>query len=157
MDFTPAQVTTMRSKLELPETADEAAIVAAVTAVVDENLAERDTTGKGGVPDGYAALPNQALEDLQAQAAAGAQAAETLRTRDRDAFLDAHKDRFPPASRAAWTEAYDKDPAGTKDYLAKAPVLVPTGEIGHAENSDTAPVSLEDIRNDPAYQAWKVS
>ncbi len=149
--FSDEQMKTMRAKLGLSEDADEATIVAAL----DESRPPATSTPT--IPDGYAALPKQALEDLQAQAAAGAQAAETLRTRDRDAFLDAHKDRFPPASRAAWTKAYDQDPAGTKDYLASAPVLVPTSEIGHAEDSDTAPTSLASVREDEGYKNWKVS
>jgi hypothetical protein len=49
MDFTDEQLTTMRSALELPETADEAAIVAAVEAVVAENVEERSAS----IPEGH--------------------------------------------------------------------------------------------------------
>lgn len=144
--FSDEQMKTMRAQLGLPETADEAAITAAVTAVVEENLEERPTTPTASVPEGHAVLPQQALADLQQQAAAGAAAAETLRQRDRDAFLAAHADRFPPASAAAWSAAYDRDEQGTRDYLAAAPVLVPTVELGHAEDTEasTDPADAED-------------
>jgi ATP-dependent protease ClpP protease subunit len=39
--FSDEQITNLRAKLQLPETADEAAILAAVNAVVDESLEER--------------------------------------------------------------------------------------------------------------------
>jgi ATP-dependent protease ClpP protease subunit len=156
MAFTPEQLTTMRSTLELPETADEAAVVAAVEAVVAENLEDRAPTA--GVPDGHVVIPQAKLVDLEEGAKAGLAAKAELHEKKREDFLDANKGRYAPASRAAWAKEYDRDPVATAEHFKTAPVLVPTEEAGHAEDTDTeTPVSLADIQNDPTYLSWKVS
>jgi ATP-dependent protease ClpP protease subunit len=90
------------------------------------------------LPEGHVALPEAALADLQASAAAGAAAAERLRVMDREQFLDAHRDRFAAVSREAWARQYDVDEEGTRKYLESAPVLVPTAEVGHASDAQAS-------------------
>lgn len=157
--FSDEQLATMRASLELEETADEAAILAAVQAVVAENLEERPATAVAA--DGTVAIPEVRLKDLESAAAQGVKAAKELQAMRREAFLDANKSKFPATSRDDWGKRFDKDPDGTRELLAAAADLVPTELIGHESDGITredgkAAVTLEDIRNDEGYKNWKV-
>lgn len=156
--FSDEQLTTMRESLEVEETADEAAILAAVQAVVAENLEERPSTATAG--DGDVVIPEVRLKDLEASAATGVAAMKKLHAMERDAFLDEHKSKYPATSRADWAKRFDKDPEGTRELLSAAADLVPTSEVGHESDGvnreDGATASLEDVRNDPAYTNWEL-
>jgi ATP-dependent protease ClpP protease subunit len=155
VDFTDEQLTTMRDALELPETADEAAIVAAVTAVVAENVEERSAS----IPEGHVVVPKAKLADLESGATAGLAAAKKLHEQERESFLDANKAKYAATNRAAWADEYDRNPEGTRAHFAKAPDLVPVTEHGHAvdaDGDDTTAQSLDDVRSDPAYQNWRM-
>ncbi|MDI6911472.1 head maturation protease, ClpP-related [Nocardioides sp.] len=156
--FSDEQLTTMRDKLELPADADEAAIVAAVAAVVEENLEERPASPTAAVTPGDVVVPEVRLRDLEAAAAAGVAAAKKLHDMERDAFLDANKTKFPATSRADWATRFDKDPEGTRELLSAAADLVPTGEHGHGDAPDgtEGPTSLAEIREDPTYKNWEI-
>jgi ATP-dependent protease ClpP protease subunit len=159
--FSDEQMKTMRAKLGVSEDADEATIVAALDEALEER-AEPPTpkAPEASVPKGMKLVSETVFEDVTAKAERGAKAAEDLLAMQCKATLDKYKDRFPATddARAKWEADYRRDPAGTEAYLSKAAVLVPTGEIGHAEDTDTdAPVSLADIQNDPTYLSWKVS
>lgn len=156
--FTDQQLTTMRDKLGLPETADEGAILAAVEAVVDESLEDRPANTNAAVPEGHVVVPEVRLQDLEQAAQAGVRAAKTLHERDREAFLDANKSKYPATSRAKWAERYDKDPEATVELLSSAADLVPTGELGHAAaaNGEGAPVSLASVRESDDYKSWEI-
>lgn len=80
MAFSDEQITSLRSTLQLEDTADEAAIVAAVDAVVAENLEER--TQGNTVPEGQVMIPAARLADLEAGARAGTEAAQALRNKE---------------------------------------------------------------------------
>lgn len=146
--FSDEQLTTMRASLELEETADEAAILAAVQAVVAENLEERPAAPTAGIPEGHVTIPAAKLADLEAGAALATATAETLRQQERAAFLDSVKGKYLPTSRAGWEAEYDRDPEGVKAHFAKAAVLIPTTELGH----DT-PVNENRAETDAAYDA----
>lgn len=157
--FSDEQLTTMRDTLQLPADADESAIVAAVTAVVEESLEDRPPA-TAAVPDGHVVIPKAKLDDLEAGAAAGLAAAKALHEKEREAFLDANRSKYAAANRAAWAKEYDRDPEGTRKHFAEAPDLVPVNEIGHevdAEaNGQDAPTSLAQVREDPAYKNWSM-
>jgi ATP-dependent protease ClpP protease subunit len=151
--FTNEQLTTMRDKLGLPETADEAAILAAVEAVVDESLELRSANAGAEVPEGHVVIPAAQLETLTAGATAGAAAAATLHERDREACLDANRAKIPSKElRAAWSKQYDLDPKATVAALAALPDLVPVAELGHELETEA---SAEDLKQSPTYQVWR--
>ena len=137
--------------------------MAAIAAVVEENLEERPTTPAApaapaaGVGD--VVVPEVRLKDLEAAAATGVAAAKRLHEMERDAFLDAQKSKYPATSRADWATRYDKDPAGTRELLSAAADLVPTAEHGHAdapEGDDTVPTTLAQLREDETYKNWSM-
>ncbi len=126
--FTDEQLTTMRQRLGISATADEATILAAL----DEALAEPEPPA---VPAGMTLIPQAALADLQAAAAETHRLVARQHDRERGEVLAKYRDRFVPASRAAWEKQYDLDPTGTVAYLEQAPVIVPLTEIGHSDDS----------------------
>ena len=155
--FSDEQITNLRATLGLAETADEAAIVAAVSAVVEENVEER--AAGAGVPDGHVVVPAVQLQELRDGAAAGVRAAQTLHDRDREAFLDANKTKFAVKNRAAWAKEYDRDPEGTRQHFAEAPDIIPAELLGHEaegvdreDGGDTA----ESVRQSDAYKNWEL-
>jgi hypothetical protein len=89
------------------------------------------------LPEGVVAIDQGTLDGLKVAAAAGQQAAETLRVQERDRFLgDAVKaGKFPPARLAYWQGYYDRDQAGAREFIAKlAAGSVPVAEVGHASS-----------------------
>lgn len=133
--FTDEQVAQMRQQLGLPEDADEATILAAV---------QRAAAAKK-VPDGFVSVPAQDWEETRASAAAGKQAAETLRLNERKAFFDANRTKYSAASRAAWEKQYDVDPESTKAHFASITEdLVPTTELGHGDDAAAEAKAAED-------------
>jgi ATP-dependent protease ClpP protease subunit len=150
--FSDEQVTTMRQQLGVAENADEATILAALDEALTERTDPPAAESTPTIPEGHVVIPQAALADLQANAQAGARAAETLRVQDRSRFLDGHRDRFLPSSRAAYERQYDVDPDGTREYLANAAVIVPLAELGHADESTAS----ENVTESEAYQNWSM-
>jgi ATP-dependent protease ClpP protease subunit len=134
VDFNDQQIAALRQQVGLAEDADPDTIVAAVKEALSERAEPQPTNA---VPAGHRLIPEAAFEDLQRNAQRGAEAAEQLRIQDRNRFLDDHRDRFAPESRAAWERQYDVDPEGTKAYLENAAVIVPLNEVGHAKAADS--------------------
>ena len=124
----------VRTKLGVAEDADEATILAALDEALDERAEE--TPQEDAVPEGHVAIPEARLRDLETSAKAGADVAEKFRVKEREAFLDANKNKFAPANRDAWAKEYDRDPKGTREHFEKAPVIVPTDELGEAMGAD---------------------
>lgn len=153
--FSNEQITNLRATLGLPETADEAAIVAAVSAVVEENVEERPASAS--IPDGHVVVPQAKLDDLERGAALGTKAAQTLHERDREAFLDANKAKYAAANRGAWAKEYDRDPEGTRAHFAEAPDLIPANLLGHEDDGvdrdDTG--GHADVTKQPGYENWR--
>lgn len=156
--FSDEQLTTMRASLQLEETADEAAILAAVQAVVDENLEERSQTTPApaaSVPDGHVVIPAARLSDLEAGAKAGLEAAKALRQSECKTLLDDNRAKFLPTSRAAWEAEYERDADAVRKHFAEAPDIIPVSEVGHAtepDGDDAVFASMSDAEVD-AYAA----
>lgn len=139
--FSNEQITNLRATLGLAETADEAAIVAAVSAVVEENLEERPAAqapAAAVVPEGHVVVPEARLSDLEAAAQQGVAAARRLHEQERTTFLDSVRTKFLPANRAAWEAEYDRNPEATRAALTASPDIVPTAEVGHDQDGVTA-------------------
>lgn len=142
--FTDQQLTTMRDKLGLPETADEAAILAAVEAVVEESLEERPvtTTETAAVPAGMSLVSTEVLETLRGHAQAGHEARQQQLTEHRGRVIDTavREGRIAPSQREHFATLHEADPSGTEALLAQlAPgLVVSTSESGHAGQPETA-------------------
>lgn len=164
MAFSDEQLTTMRNKLGLPETADEGAILAAVNAVVDESLEERSgttptppappaqpaaTVVETGQPvarpnpaaPGTMVIDSSAWDEREARIKR-LEAADTKRRREeRDTVIDqaVHDGKFPVARKEHWVRLWDADPEGTRQVIdGLARNVVPVSELGHALDSDEA-------------------
>lgn len=145
VDFTPENIAALRQQVGFAEDADADTITAAIAEALDERAGDdppADATTGTGLPVAILAqlgLPATADEgtvvaafaQLHQNATAGAAAAEQLRVTDREAFLDAHRDRFVPAARASWQQAYDQDAENARTALEAAAVIVPLDEVGH--------------------------
>lgn len=162
VSFNEAQESKIRVLLGLPEDADEATVNAAITATEEKLTAPPEApaaTAAAAVPDGHVVIPAIKLQELQDNAAAGAQARSMLRERDREAFLDANKTKFAAKNRAAWAKEYDRDPDGTRQHFAEAPDIIPAELLGHEaegvdreDDGDTA----ERVRESDAYKNWEL-
>jgi len=128
--FSDEQVTNMRQKLGVPENADEATILAALDEALEERSEPTAATQTPEVPEGHVVIPAAKLADLEAGAALATATAAKLANRERDTFLDSVRNKYLPTSRSGWEAEYDRDSEGVKAHFAKAPVLIPTEEIG---------------------------
>jgi ATP-dependent Clp endopeptidase proteolytic subunit ClpP len=131
----PDLLTSLRQSLGLAEDADEATVLAAHTAAMSE-LEQLNDAAPAVVPEGQVLIPAAALADLQASVATTRALADREHARERASVLDGFRDRFTPASRAAWEKQYDVDPAGTRSYLESAPVIVPLAALGADDGAE---------------------
>lgn len=149
--FTDQQLNTMRDKLGLSETADEAAILAAVEAVVDESLEDRPapTAGTPAVPEGMVLVDANTWESTRTQAADGAAARQQQLEDHRDRVLDAAiaSGRFAPSRREHYVASWKADPEGTEALIASLqPGLVPVAELGHDKPpADDTQAAVDDV------------
>lgn len=133
VSFSDEAATTMRQKLGLPESADEATILAAL----DEALAERAEPAAAStpqIPEGTVLVDQAIWDQTQKNAAAGAGAAKTLAVQERDRVINqALKDgKIAATSRDKFVEAWDKDAVATRAILdSLTPGVVPTSGVGH--------------------------
>lgn len=157
--FSDEQITNLRAKLQLPETADEAAIVAAINAVVDESLEETpapaaDTPPAPPAPQAAAPAETPTASDTALPVAAGSgtmvidaaawqqredsikrlEAAEAKRRREeRDQVIGqaVQAGKFPPVRVEHWTRVWDADPEGTRTLIdGLTPNVVPVTAMG---------------------------
>lgn len=164
MAFSDEQITNLRAKLQLPETADEAAIVAAISAVVDESLEERTpATATPPTPPQAQSDPAPAPEVQPVAAGAGTPGTMVIDASawaDREAAIKRLEDeaakrrrderdqilagavqagKFPPVRVEHWKRLWDADPEGTREIVATlTPNVVPVeamGELGTGEDS----------------------
>jgi hypothetical protein len=159
--FSDEQITNLRAKLQLPDTADEAAILAAVGAVVDESLEERPPGAEApAAPVATTATPPAPVDTAPIAAGPGTmvidasaweareedikrlKAAEAKRrTEERDQVIGQaiQAGKFPPARREHWTRLWDADSEGARQVIAGlTPNVVPVdsmGELGSGEDS----------------------
>lgn len=141
--FSDEQITTMRQKLGLPESADEATILAALDEALDERAEPTAAGSTTDVPEGMVLVESSVLTDLREGAQAGREARQQLATQERDRVIDAAitAGKTTPARREHWATAYDADPAGTRELLdsLEPGLAVPTAEHGHADEPEHDP------------------
>lgn len=144
--FSDEQVTTMRQKLGVAENADEATILAALDEALDERTDPPADPATPEIPEGHVVIPAAKLADLEAAATLATNTAKTLHDQERKTFLDGVRNKFLPANREAWEKEYDRDPVTCRAHFEKAPVLIPTSELGHDN-----PVDENESEDDAVY------
>jgi ATP-dependent protease ClpP protease subunit len=138
MAFTPEQLTTMRTQLGLPETADEATIVSALAEALEERAEDPApaTVATAAPPAGMSIISDDVLTELRTSAAEGAAARKQQReeTRDREIAAAVSAGKIAKRQEDHFAKLYDKDPAGTSALLSElAAGLVPVAELGHSD------------------------
>lgn len=129
--------TGLRQRLGLQEDVSDDDYLAAVDEALGER-AEPTAASAGGItpPAGYLLVPTAAWEQAQTAMAVGVKAQTDNVVSERERIIaDARdKGRILPhaASLKSWREQYDRDPAGTTAYLAKAPQIVPVAALGYS-------------------------
>lgn len=121
----------VRERLGLADTADDAAILAA--------LDER--TNRATAPEGTVLIDETVLADLKRDAAAGADAMRYMIEARRDGIVAKAlaEGRITPATKAAWRKMLDSDEEGTSALLAQmAANSLPVTEIGLAGEADAS-------------------
>jgi ATP-dependent protease ClpP protease subunit len=145
--FSDEQLTTMRQELGLPEDADEATIVSAMSEALAER-AEETTSNSTQVPPGMTLVEADVLQGLQDQASLGATARQQQldELRDRTITSAIADGRVTPARRDHWVQAWAADPEGTATLLTSLPAgLVPVAERGHDQQSTVAASAYDDL------------
>ncbi|MFI1194071.1 phage protease [Micromonospora sp. NPDC020750] len=149
----------VRSRLGLPDDADEAAVSAAVLAAIGGQPTEPTPTPEPNpvpeptpipdpqptpepvaasttpaLPDGVVTIDREALAELRRNATLGAAAHERQRVADRDAVIAAAMadGKFAPVRKDHWVKAWEADPEGTKTTLAalEPGLIVPVQAAG---------------------------
>lgn len=142
--FSDEQVTTMRQKLGIAENADEATILAALDEALEERTDPPADDTAPTIPAGHVVIPAAKLADLEAGAALATTTAKGLHDKERKTFLDSVKNKYLPTSRAGWEAEYDRDEAGVRAHFDKAPVLIPTDELGTGDDTQDAAMAAYD-------------
>lgn len=157
VQLTDDQANTARQQLGLPEDADGATIVAALSEALEEQ--EPTSTPTAQVPDGMRLIEDGVLNQLRADAQAGRTALDRQRNDDRERTLDnaVSSGRITPARREHFAKLYDADPEGTVELLdsLEPGVSVPVDELGHAKDT-SASSTVTDVREDDDYKNWSM-
>lgn len=136
---TRMDATTLRTRLGLPEDATDEDVEAKLTELEDAATTPPPAPAPAPIelPEGVVAIDESTLDELKVAAARGNQAHETLRTQERDRFLDnaVNAGKFAPARREHFANLYDADEVGAKELVAKlAANTVPLAEVGHGQD-----------------------
>ncbi len=148
LTLTDEQETSVLEALGLEEgaTADDV-----VTAIEELATAPDEGESESAHALGVTTIDAGILNELKAQAARGAAAAERQESEDRTRLVDAaiRAGKFPTAKREHWLNYLEADPKGGREVLASlAEGLIPVGEsIGHAQEheSTVSDESLDDF------------
>ncbi|MEV6258073.1 head maturation protease, ClpP-related [Nocardia sp. NPDC051911] len=146
----PTLIEGLREQLGLPEDADEATVLAAVTAKLDSGGAATTEPGPADEPAeptlqqiaasakrlNLRLVDAEQYEQLSAQAAQGAQAFARQQEQHRNHVLSEaiRTGRISKGQRESYAKQLERDPEGTEAFLNSLPrnVAVSLEEIGHA-------------------------
>lgn len=155
MEFSDAQLASLRRRLDLTEDASDEQISAALEAEPEsppetEPPAPAETETSEETPETETEEPttpvdSTVLAQLQADAAAGRAARDQQVAAHRESVLKAAlKDgKITPASKSAWETKLTAAPEATEAELSALPTgLVPVDEIGHGGSSASEPAEL---------------
>lgn len=133
--FTDEQLNSLRQSVGVPEDADAATILDALTEALDERAVDepQTTTTTATVPDGMVLMDAEQHEQLVANAAAGREARDEQQTQAREALVTAAvaDGRIPPASRERWQNLLAADEGAAQTLAQLAPGTVPLESVGH--------------------------
>lgn len=134
----------LRELYGLPEDADDAAILAKANETLEQATKPDDEPAPAAaIPEGKVVISQNVLDELTAQAQAGAQARAKQLEEERDATIaKAFSDgKISAERRDAWKASWDKDPDGTKADLESLPARFPVAKTpaGYAggDNADS--------------------
>lgn len=148
------QAKALRKRLGLAEDATEEEVAAAIMA---EPSGEGHTEAAGSgtansVPKGMMLVDQESYKELQSMAARGDEAARRLANADRDQVLETAatiEGKFPRSRIEHWKTVWDKDPEGTRTYIAAmAKNVVPVSARGYT-GSDEEDIDAEYASIDP--------
>lgn len=148
--FSDADYTALRTKLGLPEDADEATILAALDEALEERAepAPQASTTQATMPElpeGLTIIETDVLANLQKGAEDGRTAREQQVNAHRDGLITAaiKAGKISPARKAHWVKQFEADAEGAEQMLAQlAPGLIPVSELGRAGEIDDTPTEL---------------
>lgn len=140
-------IESLRERLGVAQETDEAAVLAALDEALAEQVEPESLQSKAAqLPDGVVMIESSVLDELKANAAAGAAARAKQVADERGALVSAAiKDgRIATARKDHWLAALEADPEGAAESLAAlAPGLIPVAEFGHGVS--TAGTETEDL------------
>lgn len=134
-------LTSLRESLGLPETADEAAVMAAHTAAMSSLEELTNATDQTTLPDGVVTIDAEVLAQLRATAQQGAEARAQQQQEARERLVAAavRDGRIAPSQREGWLRNLTADEPGASVALAALqPGLIPVSEIGTDKGADTS-------------------
>lgn len=134
MDITDQQLTTLRQTAGVADDADIDTITAAITEALQEQADPPAETSASQIPEGAVLVDQTALDELRAQAQAGAEARAQQAAEHREHVLDdaVRTGRIAPAARASWAALLERDPSNEAVITDLSPNTVPVAEVGHA-------------------------
>lgn len=127
--FSDESTATLRQKLGIADSADEATILAALDEALDERSEPQNTIS---LPDGVVAIDAAQLSELRNAAELGRQAHERQERDAREAIVNqaVQDGRIAPARREAWLNRLAADPAESETLNQLEKGLVPVSELG---------------------------
>jgi ATP-dependent protease ClpP protease subunit len=161
VELTDEDFAALREKLGLPDDAQVADVLDALDGRdgAAEKPAEEPVAAK--LPDGIVAIDKDTLDQLRTDAAMGRDARLKQQREDVVARVEAavRAGKVMPSRRDAWvTNLLSRDGAAYSEALDKLEPVFSTTESGHDDGTtETAPISLAAVREDPAYKNWKVN
>lgn len=148
----------LRERLGVADDADEATILAALDEALSEQAETKPTANLDAAAikaaleaDGKTVVSKNVLDELTAQAQAGAQARAKQLEEERDATIaKAFSDgKISADRREAWKASWDKDPEGTKADLESLPARFPAGPVkGHQGDPEAHAEVMTDAEAD---------
>lgn len=162
-DATDEQVTEALAAQATALTEAQAAAEAARARVSElEAVAAANATPPAGdaptptAPEGFTIISEAVLADLQANAAQGVAAAQTLATQAADAFIGRYRNRIGASSNprsqvveATMRREWSRNPAEAEQFAAALPVVAITHELGHESGAEGSEA------NDPMWDDFE--
>ncbi len=153
--FTDEQLTTMRQRLGVAATADEATILAAL----DEALQEHAVPPSEATADAWRAEAQRlSTEVAEIKAERAREAKDRARQAKDNFFADMSRTgRLKPADRAELERQYDEAPQVVRNIVSAraAGSEVPVAELGYTGGTESADPTVDDVRETPAYKNWR--
>ena len=150
--FSDEQLTALRQQVGVPEDADEATILAALTEALTERADPQVITAPT-LPEGVVTIDADQLEQLRVAAGAGVEARQRQVREDRERAVAAAlgDGRISAARRQHWLDLIEKDPGELATLEGLAKNTVPVAAAGHAANE-----VADDPRQSAAYKNWSM-